>query len=106
MNILIKTLRELLVSVIGRIDNGDCDLSDNEAEELITVVRKYTDRDVRLSKYQACEYLNVSRATFDNYVADGKIPRGTHQQGFKELSWLKKDLDNFKKNSKKYNKVK
>lgn len=106
MNILIKTLRGLLVSIIGRIDNGDCDLSDNEAEELITVVRKYTDRDVRLSKYQACEYLNVSRATFDNYVADGKIPRGTHQQGFKELSWLKKDLDNFKKNSKKYNKVK
>ena len=54
-----------------------------------------------MSKYQACNYLNVSRATFDNYVSDGKIPRGIHQQGFKELYWLKKDLDKFRESCKK-----
>lgn len=47
----------------------------------------------KLSKYQACKYLNVSRATFDNYVRDKKIPKGRKQQGFKELFWYKKDLD-------------
>lgn len=54
-----------------------------------------TDKEKRLSKYAACEYLNVSRATFDNYVREGKLPRGKHEAGFKELSWDKKTLDEF-----------
>ena len=54
-----------------------------------------TDREKRLSKYEACRYLNVSRATFDNYVRECKLPRGKHEAGFKELSWSRKDLDSF-----------
>lgn len=46
-----------------------------------------------MSKIQACDYLGVSRATFDNYVRDGFIPKGIKQEGFKELSWHKVDLD-------------
>lgn len=49
----------------------------------------------RMSKVQACDYLGVSRATFDNYVRDGFIPKGVKQEGFKELSWQKSDLDIF-----------
>lgn len=37
----------------------------------------------------------VSRATFDNYVREGIIPRGEKVAGFKELSWSKKDLDDY-----------
>lgn len=33
------------------------------------------------------------RATFDNYVKNGWIPKGYKQDGFKELSWMKSDLD-------------
>lgn len=33
--------------------------------------------------------------TFDNYVREGKLPRGKHEAGFKELSWDKKTLDEF-----------
>lgn len=51
--------------------------------------------DYRMSKVQACDYLGVSRATFDNYVRDGFIPKGVKQEGFKELSWNKADLDIF-----------
>lgn len=51
--------------------------------------------DYRMSKVQACDYLGVSRATFDNYVRDGFIPKGIKQEGFKELSWQKSDLDIF-----------
>lgn len=29
-----------------------------------------------MSKTQAADYLGVSRATFDNYVRDGFIPKG------------------------------
>lgn len=39
--------------------------------------------------------LEVRRATFDNYVREGKLPRGKHEAGFKELSWSRKDLDSF-----------
>lgn len=43
----------------------------------------------------ACDYLGVSRATFDNYVRDGLLPKGIKEDGFKELSWNKSDLDIF-----------
>lgn len=49
----------------------------------------------KLSKYQVCKYLKISRATFDNYVKAKKIPKGRKQIGFKELFWYKKDLDKF-----------
>jgi excisionase family DNA binding protein len=29
-----------------------------------------------MNKTQAADYLGVSRATFDNYVHDGRIPHG------------------------------
>lgn len=58
-------------------------------------MKRFTDKEKRLSKYAACEYLNVSRATFDNYVREGKLPRGKHEIGFKELSWDRKTLDEF-----------
>jgi hypothetical protein len=39
------------------------------------------------------QYLNISRATFYNYIKQGKLQKGMKQQGFKELFWYKKDLD-------------
>jgi excisionase family DNA binding protein len=54
-----------------------------------------SNKNEKLSKYQACKYLNISRATFDNYVREGKIPKGRKQQGFKELFFYKKDLDKY-----------
>lgn len=104
MHPLIQAFRLELATIIKRIDNGDCDISDvDDMNEVITVLRKTTHKDKPLSKYAACEYLNISRATFDNYIADGKIPPGRHEQGFKELSWYKKDLDAYKE---KYRKIK
>lgn len=97
MSPMMKILRDLLLLFVKRIEDGDCNLEDSETGELISVMRKYTDKDERMSKYQACEHLKISRATFDNYVTNGLIPKGIHQQGFKEIYWLKKDLDKFKK---------
>ena len=61
--------------------------------EIVDSLKRFTDKEKRLNKYAACEYLNVSRATFDNYVMEGKLPRGKHEVDFKELSWDKKTLD-------------
>lgn len=97
MHPLIQALRSELVAIVARIDSGDCDISDiDDMDEVVSVIRKVSHRDKSLSKYAACQYLHISRATFDNYVADGKIPPSHHEQGFKELSWYKKYLDEYK----------
>lgn len=89
------------MDVVDRIDTGNSNITDKEAMSLVKVLKEYTDKDKRVSKYEACRYLNVSRATFDNYVRDGKLPKGTKEAGFKELSWSRKELDDFINNNRK-----
>lgn len=67
----------------------------NSRVRLFSVLSNIANPDQRMSKIQACDYIGVSRATFDNYVKDGFIPKGIKQEGFKELSWNKADLDIF-----------
>lgn len=96
---MLGIIRNLLVKIIEDIDAGNSNITEDEATKLIDTLKELTDKEKRLSKYPACKYLNVSRATFDNYVREGKLPRGKHEIGFKELSWNKKDLDEFVKKS-------
>lgn len=95
---LTQVIRDLLQNIIDNIDAGNSNISEEEALEAVRALRKYTRTDTRFSKESACRYLNVSRATFDNYVRERLIPRGRKELGFKELSWTKKQLDNFKRN--------
>lgn len=97
---MISVIREILLKTIGDIDAGNSNITENDAMELTKILKSYTDKTQKMSKYQACRYLNVSRATFDNYVREGKLPRGKHEIGFKELSWNKKELDEFIKKMK------
>lgn len=97
---MLKVIKSLLEKIINDIDCGNSNITEDEAMEMIKVIKSYTDRTQRLSKYQACQYLNMSRATFDNYVREGKLPRGKKEVGFKELFWTQKCLDEFKKNCK------
>ena len=83
--LIIKTLRD----VADDIETGNCELSDEEASDILSVVSHRV-----LSKEQACIYLNCSRATFDNAIRDGLIPKGRKRQGFKELVWYKDELSN------------
>ena len=97
---MIKLIKKLLLQVIDNIDAGNSNITEEEGVQIIDTIRELTDKEKRLSKYQACQYLNVSRATFDNYVREGKLPKGKKQLGFKELSWTEKVLDEFIKNNK------
>ena len=94
---MLKIIRQLLLDVVDRIDSGNSNITDEDGIEIIDSIRKLSDKTERLSKYKACEYLHISRASFDNYVKEGKLPKGKKEVGFKELSWCKKDLDDFKK---------
>lgn len=94
----LKTLKGLLLRIVDDIDSGNTNISEEEAIQIASIISNLSYK--RFSKYSACRYLNISRATFDNYVREGKIPKGKHDIGFKELSWSKKDLDEFIKNNK------
>lgn len=98
---MLKTIKELLLKIVDNIDSGNSNISEEEGIEIIGTIRELTDKTQRLSKYKACEYLNISRASFDNYVREGKLPKGKKESGFNELSWSKKELDEYLKKFKK-----
>lgn len=89
---MIGLIRTLLQNCIDRIDSGNSNLSADEEIEIIQLLKKYTDKDRKFSKYQACKYLNMSRATFDKYIREGKIPKGKKEAGFKEIFWDESEL--------------
>lgn len=97
---MLELIKKLLQQIIDDLDVGNSNLSEQECIEIIDIIKKYSNREEKLSKYQAYTYLNISRATFDNLVREGKLPQGKKQQGFKELSWTKKEIDKY---IKKYN---
>lgn len=92
---MLKVIARMLRSIADKIDDGSISSNPEETMQVMETIKGFVDKEKRLSKYEACRYLNVSRATFDNYIRAGKLPRGKHEAGFKELSYSKKDLDKF-----------
>ena len=91
---MIKLIRCALQQIINDIDAGNSNISENQQQEILDLLQKLNSEE--LSKLEAAEYLGISRATFDNYVKKGILPKGKKRIGFKELSWLKSDLNKCK----------
>lgn len=87
---MLSAIRTLLAKLLDDIDAGNSNITEEEGKEIISMLSEIADD--RMSKYQACQYLNVSRATFDNLVRDGFLPEGRHQAGFKEKYWRRTDI--------------
>lgn len=96
MNKYTKAIRDLLVSKVNDLDIGNSNIDEESAIAILKVIEDSTNTNKRVSKYRACQLLHISRATFDNYVREGKLPKGEHTIGFKELSWFMKDINDFK----------
>lgn len=92
---MVSVLQKLLRKIDQDIDAGNSNLTEEEALEVVEILKEYTRKDKPMSKYQAFTYLNMSRAKFDNLVKEGKLPDGHKVAGFKELFWYKKDLDKY-----------
>lgn len=97
---MINILKQHLLKIVEDIDAGNSNINEEDILQICDKIKEVSRKDVRMSKYKAYTYLNVSRATFDNYVAEGLLPKGIKEAGYKELSWYKKDLDNFIKQRK------
>lgn len=91
-----KVIRDLLQSTIDDLDVGNSNIDEESAMAIMKVVNDTVNMSKRVSKYRACQLLHISRATFDNYIREGKLPKGEHAIGFKELSWSLKDINDFK----------
>lgn len=83
ISILVKELR----NAADRLETGECAIGIDAAEDILGMIVH-----IPMSKVQAYEFLNVSRATFDNMVAIGEIPKGRKEKGKKELVWYKDEL--------------
>lgn len=93
---MLKVLREILQKYIDDIDSGNSNLSYERQCDIIRILSNVnTGQDNEMNKTKAADYLGVSRATFDNYVSNGFIPKGKQIGNFKELRWYKSDLDIF-----------
>lgn len=88
MNVVIKRLLiKELNNIIDKINADTCEFTEEEAMSLLSVISHEA-----LSKEQACEYLNMPRATFDYHVAKGDIPQGRKIKGRTGLVWYKDEL--------------
>lgn len=90
---MLNIIKKLLLNIVDNIDSGNSNITEDEQLQIIDLLKSVSEP--RLSKYQACKFLNISRAKFDTLVAEGKLPKGVKQQGFKELSWKKNELLNY-----------
>jgi predicted DNA-binding transcriptional regulator AlpA len=93
---MLSIIRTLLQKFIDDIDADNTNLTYQQQCQIIQVLSNVNiGQDNEMNKTQAADYLGVSRATFDNYVRDGFIPKGKQVGKFKELRWYKSDLDIF-----------
>lgn len=93
---MLQLIKTLLQQYIDNIDAGNSNLSYEQQCNIIRILSNVdSGADNEMNKTEAADYIGVSRATFDNYVKDGFIPKGRQVGRFKELRWYKSDLDIF-----------
>lgn len=92
-----KEIGKLFIDTGNKIIAGNCVWNDEQMIEACNLIGH-----IPISKEKAKIGLGVSRATFDNLVADGKIPKGRKESGFKELRWYIDEIISNKLNIRKF----
>ena len=92
---LMTIIRDTFQKFVDDIDAGNSNLSYEQQCGLIRIMNGINigSEENEMNKTQAADYIGVCRATFDNYVRDGILPKGRQVGNFKELRWYKCDLD-------------
>ena len=92
MNNIIKLI---LKQILKDFDSGNSNISEEQQEEIINLYQRISLKE--MTKVESANYIGVSRATFDNYVSKGLIPKGSKRPGLNNLMWNKSDLDKYLK---------
>lgn len=83
-----RRMSKLLRSTADKLDAGTCELTEEEAMEIMSVLSHQS-----MSKDEACSYVGLQRSRFDDLVRLGILPKGKKRRGYKELRWYKDELD-------------
>ena len=92
MNNIIKLI---LNQILKDFDSGNSNISEEQQEEIINLYQRMSLKE--MTKVESANYIGVSRATFDNYISKGLIPKGSKRPGLNNLMWNKSDLDKYLK---------
>ena len=97
-----RVVIQILEKLLGDLKADNSNLSE---KEMLTVAKCLSEintiQKTEFSKKEAYDYLHMSRASFDNKVREGKLPKGKKFPG--KLVWYKKDLDAYVNKEKKNN---
>ena len=84
---LIKVFSKLLRDTADKLEARTCEINEEQVRDVISMLSHEP-----MSKEQACIYLNMSRSKFDQYVREGKLPKGRKRMGFTEKIWYRDQL--------------
>ena len=91
-----KLISNILRKMADNFDARTTHLDEKGCHKVLNTINLMEHGDEEMSKSEAAEYIGVCRATFDNYVSNGLIPRGVNKhRDTKTLFWWKSDLDQF-----------
>lgn len=89
-------IANLLKKIANDLDVGTTTLDEKGCRKVLNTINLMQNGDEEMTKLEAADYIGVCRATFDNYVRDGFIPKGSNShKNTKTLFWWKSDLDQF-----------
>lgn len=94
---MLQAVKKALQLIIDNINAGNTNLTEEECITIIDTIKRLSQKERLISKYQAYTYLNVSRATFDRLVQEGRLPKGKKIAGFKELFWDERQIREYLK---------
>ena len=92
---MLQAVKKALQLIIDNIDSGNSNLTEEECITIVDTIKRLSQKERLISKYQAYTYLNVSRATFDRMVQEGRLPKGKKIAGFKELFWNERQINDY-----------
>lgn len=85
---MIKTLlSKELRNIADKIDAGTCEVSQDDALEIMSVISN-----VSLSREESARYLNMNASTFRKKVEAGKIAKPHKRRGLVEKLWFLHEL--------------
>lgn len=88
-----KLIEELLSVLLKNVKAGNCNLSDEAAEEAVNALIAINKNVYNITKRAACDkILHCDTSTFELYRTMKLIPEGHHDYGSKELRWCENDF--------------
>ena len=82
-----KIVAKLMRQYADAIDAGNSHLNSEQATNILSAIAH-----IAMTKEEVCDYLNMSRSSFDDYVRLGKFPRGRKLAHKNNLIWYKDEI--------------